>query len=215
MAGEPRTWIPETASFYASRRMGERSGYGAKPALLIVDMSRAFCDPAHPVGSDMTETLENIAVLLERTRRKGVPTVYTTIAYHRNGEDAGTWALKLPTLKTLLVEDPMTEIHPRIAPLKSEHVLVKKYASSFFMTPLLSLLNSTRVDSVLLVGCSTSGCIRATAIDSVSYGFRTVVPRECVADRAAGPHEANLFDIDAKYADVAPLDEVLDYVSSL
>jgi nicotinamidase-related amidase len=215
MAGEPSAWIPETASFYAGRQMGERSGYGARPAVLVVDMSRAFCDPEHPVGSDMTETLENIAALLEATRRKDVPTVYTTIAYHRNGEDAGTWARKLPTLKTLLLGDPMTEIHPRIAPLESEHVLVKKYASSFFMTPLLSLLNSRRVDSVLLTGCSTSGCIRATAIDSVSYGFRTVVPRECVADRAPGPHEANLFDIDTKYADVAPLEEVLDYVSNL
>ena len=215
MAGEPSAWIPETASFYASRQMGARSGFGDRPAVLVVDMSRAFCDPKHPVGSDMTETLENVAALLEATRRKGVPTVYTTIAYHPGGEDAGVWALKLPTLKTLLVGDPMTEIHPRIAPLESELVLVKKHASSFLMTPLLSLLNAQRVDSILLTGCSTSGCIRATAIDSVSYGFRTVVPRECVADRAAGPHEANLFDIDSKYADVVPLEEVLDYVSSL
>jgi nicotinamidase-related amidase len=215
MAGEPSDWIPETAAFYSSREMGARSGYGLRPAVVVVDMSRAFCDPDHPVGSDMTETLESIAALLEATRRKGLLTVYTTIAYHPSGEDAGVWALKLPTLKTLLIGDRMTEIHPRIAPLQSEHVLVKKYGSSFFMTPLLSLLNSRRVDTVLLTGCSTSGCIRATAIDSVSYGFRTVVPRECVADRAAGPHEANLFDIDTKYADVVALEEVLDYVSAL
>jgi maleamate amidohydrolase len=195
--------------------MGRRSGYGGRPALVIVDMSRAFCDPTHPVGSDMTETLENIAVLLDAARRKRVLIVYTTIAYHPSGADAGVWALKLPTLKTLVVGDKMTEIHPRIAPLDSEQVLVKKYGSSFFMTPLLSLLNSHRVDTVVLTGCSTSGCVRATAIDSVSYGFRTVVPRECVADRAPGPHEANLFDIDMKYADVVPLEEVLDYMGGL
>jgi maleamate amidohydrolase len=212
---ELSSWIPETASFYAAREMGHRSGYGRRPALVIVDMSRAFCDPSHPVGSDMTETLENIAALLDAARRKHLLTVFTTIAYHPSGADAGVWALKLPTLKTLVVGDRMTEIHPRLAPLATEHVLVKKSASSFFMTPLLTLLNSDRVDTVLLAGCSTSGCVRATAIDSVSYGFRTVVPRECVADRAQGPHEANLFDIDAKYADVVALEEVLDYVTTL
>jgi maleamate amidohydrolase len=208
-------WIESTRDFYRSRKIGQRSGYGNSPAVLVVDMARAFCDPEHPVGADMSETLEQIAVLLEAARRKHLLTVYTTIAYHESGADAGAWASKLPTLRLLKLGDPITEIHPRIAPLDRDHVIVKKFASAFFQTHLSSLLHASGVDTLVVAGCSTSGCIRASVIDSVSHGFRTVVPVECVADRVPGPHQANLFDIDSKYADVVSVDEVLDYFSRL
>jgi nicotinamidase-related amidase len=215
MEGSDPAWIESTRDFYRSRKIGQRSGYGNSPAVLVVDMARAFCDPEHPVGADMSETLEQIAVLLEAARRKDLLTVYTTIAYHESGADAGTWASKLPTLRLLKLGDPITEIHPRIAPLDRDHVIVKKFASAFFQTHLASLLHASGVDTLVVAGCSTSGCIRASVIDSVSYGFRTVVPAECVADRVPGPHLANLFDIDSKYADVVSVDEVLDYFSRL
>lgn len=215
MEGSDSAWIESTRDFYRSRKMGQRSGYGKSPAVLVVDMARAFCDPEHPVGADMSETLEQIAVLLQAARRKDLLTVYTTIAYHESGADAGTWASKLPTLKLLRSGDPMTEIHPRIAPLQRDHLIVKKFASAFFQTHLASLLYASGVDTLVVAGCSTSGCIRASVIDSVSYGFRTVVPAECVADRVPGPHQANLFDIDSKYADVVSVEEVLDYFSRL
>jgi maleamate amidohydrolase len=105
------------------------------------------------------------------------------------------------------------EIDPRIAPADGEIVFNKKVASAFFGTPLVSQLASRGVDTVILTGCSTSGCIRATAVDAVSYGFRVIVPEECVADRADAPHRANLFDIDSKYGDVVGVDEVLEHLA--
>ena len=107
------------------------------------------------------------------------------------------------------------EIDPRLEPREDETIVLKKGASAFFGTNLPSILISQGVDSVILCGATTSGCIRATAIDLLQYGYPTLVPRECVADRAQAPHEANLFDIQAKYADVVSLDEVLDYVESV
>ena len=114
------------------------------------------------------------------------------------------------------MDDPAaTEIDPRIAPIDGEIVLMKKYPSAFFHTHLVSLLIADRIDTVILTGCSTSGCVRATAVDAVSYGYRVAVPVETVSDRWQAPHEASLFDIDVKYGDVVPLSEVVDYLRAL
>ena len=121
----------------------------------------------------------------------------------------------MPALLELQLGDRGVEIDPRLAPLDSEIVITKKYASAFFQTNLPSLLVTEGVDTLLLTGCSTSGCVRAAAIDGVSHGYRMIVPRECVSDRADGPHWANLFDIDAKYGDVVPLGETLEYLKGL
>jgi maleamate amidohydrolase len=216
---EPTEWVSpwgeDTSAFYAAHGLAARCGYGIRPAVVVVDMSRAFCDPSNPLGSDMTETLERIADLLEAARLRGTPIIYTTIAYAADHGDLGVWGLKVPALRSLQLGDIATDIHPPIKPLPQYHVIVKKFPSSFFVTNLLSLLNNARIDTVVLVGCTMSGCVRATAIDSISHGFRTVIPAECVGDQAPGPHAANLFDLNAKYADVVSIDEMLDYLQAL
>jgi nicotinamidase-related amidase len=208
-------WGEETEQFYSARGFGNRIGFGRRPALVVIDMTRAFCDPSYKVGCDLTATIEAIAPLLEVSRAAGVPVYYTTIAYRADGTDGGVFVEKVPSLRELLLDDPATsEFDPRIAPAAGDTVIAKKYPSAFFGTSLASMLVARGVDTLVLSGCSTSGCVRATAIDAVSNGYRVIVPEEAVADRVPGPHYANLFDIDAKYGDVLPLAEVLEHLGA-
>jgi nicotinamidase-related amidase len=182
--------------------------------VVVVDMSRAFTDPNTRVGAEAGDTVAAIARILAAARKRDVPVFFTTMAFASDGRDGGTWVKKVPALLDLHTDDPAAmEIDPRIAPADGEIVFNKKVASAFFGTPLVSQLASRGVDTVILTGCSTSGCIRATAVDAVSYGFRVIVPEECVADRADAPHRANLFDIDSKYGDVVGVDEVLEHLA--
>jgi nicotinamidase-related amidase len=190
-------------------------GFGLRPAVLVVDMQVALDDPAYKVGADQTPAVEAIGTLLPHARRRGVLVVYARTGYRPDGRDGGVFMEKIPGLIELQLDDPGYEIDPRIAPEDADVVIGKKHASAFFGTNLSSLLVSHGVDTVILTGCSTSGCIRAAAIDGVSYGFRMILPLECVSDRAEGPHWANLFDIDAKYGDVVPLAEVIEYLEGL
>lgn len=209
-------WGADTEEYYADRGFGTRVGFGRRPALLVIDMSRAFCDPSYKVGCDQTPTIEAIARLLDASRPAGIPVYFTTVAYSGDGGDGGVFLDKIPALRELRLDDPATsEFDPRIAPADGELVVPKKYASAFFGTTLASMLISRGVDTLILSGCSTSGCIRATAIDAVSHGYRVIVPEEAVADRAPGPHYANLFDINAKYGDVLPLVEVVEHLTAV
>ena len=201
--------------FYADRGIGSRVGFGSNPAVLVVDMAVAFNDPSYKVGADQTPAVEAIAELLKVARRRRVPIFFFTTAYEPNGRDAGIFGKKIPALLELTIGSPGVEIDPRLAPEEDEPVITKKYASCFFETNLPSLLVTEGIDSVILTGCSTSGCIRAAAIDGVSHGYRVIVPQECVADRAEGPHAANLFDINAKYGDVVSLGELIEYLERL
>ena len=206
----------ESEPFYREHGFGTRIGFGERPALLVIDMARAFCDPRFKVGSDQTPAVEAIAMLLVPAREQGIPVCFTTVAYLPGGRDGGTFVEKVPALRELLMDDQAaTEIDQRIAPVDGEIVLIKKYPSAFFHTHLVSLLIADRIDTVIVTGCSTSGCIRATAVDAVSYGYRVAVPAEAVSDRWPAPHEANLFDIDAKYGDVVAVSEVVDYLRAL
>lgn len=197
------------AGFYRERGIGARVGFGARPAVLVIDMAVAFNDPSYKVGANQDATVAAIARLLPVAREHGAPVVYTTTAYRPDGRDGGMFVRKIPALLELQLGSPGVEIDPRLAPAEGETVITKKFTSSFFGTPLLSLLLAEEVDTVIITGCSTSGCIRAAAIDAVSYGFHVIVPEEAVSDRAEGPHRANLFDIDAKYGDVLPLETVI------
>ena len=141
--------------------------------------------------------------------------IFTTIGFEPSLKDGGLWLQKVPALGDLQIGGRWVEIDPRLEPRDDETIVLKKGASGFFGTNLASILVSQGVDSVILCGATTSGCIRATAIDLLQYGYPTLVPRECVADRAQAPHEANLFDIHAKYADVVPLEDALAYVASV
>ena len=200
---------------YAKAGLGESVTLGSRPAVLVIDFSCGFTDPECTLGSDMTEAVEQTKRLLDAARAKGLPVIYTTIGFDPSLKDGGLWMQKVPSLADLQLGGRWVEIDPRLEPRDDETVVMKKGASGFFGTNLASILVSQGVDSVVLCGATTSGCIRATAIDLLQYGWPTIVPRECVADRAQAPHEANLFDIQAKYADVVSVEEALEYVAGV
>jgi maleamate amidohydrolase len=154
--------------------------------------------------------------LIEEFRRAGLPVVYTTVSYDEGDRVAAAAFIdKIPALLTLAEGSRWVEIDPRIAPLPTEPVLNKLFASAFFGTPLASLLTSAGCDSVVVTGASTSGCVRATAVDGLQHGYRVVVPREAVGDRNPDAHEANLYDIDTKYGDVVSVDDLVAHVEQL
>ncbi|MCS7158631.1 MAG: N-carbamoylsarcosine amidohydrolase [Blastocatellia bacterium] len=203
----------ELRRWYEQRGFAQRVGFGKRPALLIIDFIVAFTDPGSPLASQYDAQLAATRELLAAARQKGVPVFFTTVEYEEDLRDAGVFIKKVPSLRVLKKGSPMTAIDERIAPRAGEHVIVKKYASAFFGTSLASTLTAMGCDTILIVGCTTSGCVRASAVDSCQHGFRTIVVREAVGDRAPGPHEANLFDIDMKYGDVVSLSEALEYLS--
>jgi nicotinamidase-related amidase len=200
---------------YKQAGLGQSVTMGSRPAVLVIDFSCGFTDPECTLGADMTEQVEATKRLLDAARAKGLPIVFTTIGFEASLKDGGLWLQKVPHLGDLQLGGRWVEIDPRLEPREDETIVLKKGASGFFGTNLASILISQGVDSVILCGATTSGCIRATAVDLLQYGYPTLVPRECVADRAQAPHEANLFDINAKYADVVSVEEALDYVESV
>jgi nicotinamidase-related amidase len=200
---------------YRKKGLGSRMGFGVRPALLVIDLSLGFTDPSSPLGSPLDGQIEATSKMLEVTRRKRILTLFTTVAYQQDLGDAGVWLKKMPSLAVLKAGSRMVEIDPRLSPRPGEHVLVKKYASAFFGTPLASTLTSHAVDTILMTGCTTSGCVRASVVDAVQHGFRPMVVREAVGDRSQLPHEASLLDIEGKYGDVISLGEALDYLASV
>ena len=205
----------EAREVYEAAGLGQAVTVGSRPAILVVDFSCGFTDPECTLGADMSAEVEATRRLLDAGRARGLPVIFTTIGYEPSLKDGGLWLQKVPSLGDLQIGGRWVEIDPRLEPREDETIVLKKGASAFFGTNLPAILVSQGVDSVILCGATTSGCIRATAIDLLQYGYPTLVPRECVGDRAQAPHEANLFDINAKYADVVPLDEVLEYVASV
>src|SRR5437764_12580686 len=204
-----------TRQLYSERGLGARQGAGTRPALVVVDLNRGFTDPASPLHCDTDDAVEATARLLEAARTSGCPVAFTTISYDESGKRvAKAFIDKVPSLLTLPADSPWPQIDGRIAPLPEEPVLNKLFASAFFGTPLAPMLAAAHCDTVVITGASTSGCVRATAVDGMQHGYKVVVPREAVADRAPGPHEANLFDIDAKYGDVVSTEEALDLLRS-
>jgi nicotinamidase-related amidase len=193
-----------------------RAGLGQRPALVVVDVNRGFTDPASPLVCDLDECVAAIARLLEAFRGAGLPVVFTTVVYDDFARQAAAVFIeKVPALLVLEPGSKWVGIDPRIAPAEGEPVLSKHFASAFFGTTLASVLASAGCDSIVVTGASTSGCVRATALDAMQHGYRVVVPREAVGDRNPAAHEANLYDLDTKYADVVSLDETLAHVDEL
>ena len=199
---------------YKQHGLANRVGFGHTPALLVIDFVKAYTTPGSPLyaAPGVPDAVRASVPLLALARERGIPIMYTTVAYARGGRDGGMFVKKVPALLQLTHDSPLAEIVDELAPREDELVVEKKYASAFFGTHIAATLTALGVDTLLLVGCSTSGCIRASAVDGMQYGFRVIVPRECVGDRAPGPHEANLFDINGKYGDVLALEEVLEYL---
>jgi maleamate amidohydrolase len=192
-----------------------RIGFGTRTAVLVIDFTRAYTTPCSPFFAEGVVTAVRETVpLLAAARAAAVPVLHTKVLYHPSGRDGGIFMRKVPSLRLMIPGEPLAEIDSLVAPLPDEIVVVKQYPSPFFGTPLAATLTASGIDTLILAGCSTSGCVRAGAIDGIQHGFRVIVPRECVGDRHQAPHEANLFDINAKYGDVLPKAEVIAWLNS-
>jgi maleamate amidohydrolase len=196
MSGHPE------ADIYHRQGMGNRAGLGQAPALVIVDFVVGFSDPEHFGGGNIAPAIEQTVRLLDFARRQGWPVAHTRVVYADDGSDAGVFTLKAPSLRKLTETSPLSQIVPELAPAAGELIVRKQGASAFFDTNLAGWLAFRRVDTVLVAGCTTSGCVRATVVDAMQNNFRTICVTDCVGDRAIAPHEANLFDMGQKYADL-------------
>jgi maleamate amidohydrolase len=197
---------------FRNKGLGGRTGFGQRPALLVIDLIRGFTDTRSPLAGDLDSQLEATQQLLASARDANVPVIFSTVAYDADLQEAGKWIRKIPSNSWLVEGSEWVELDERLGRRDDEMLLVKKYASCFFGTDLAARLVSKGVDTLIIVGCTTSGCVRATAVDSCSYGFHTVVIEEGVGDRAELPHLASLFDIDNKYGDIVGLGEATAYL---
>jgi maleamate amidohydrolase len=196
---------------YAGAGFGRPLEWGTAPAVLVIDMVRAYFEPDAELYMGSRDCLDSTARVIAAARTAGVPVIYTRVEYGPGGIDGGLFFKKVGALKHFVrgSGSPLGEIMPDIAPHDDDLVIVKQYASAFFGTSLSATLASGRIDTLVLCGVSTSGCVRATAVDAISYGYLPVVVREAVGDRDPRPHEANLFDIAAKYGEVWSEESVL------
>jgi maleamate amidohydrolase len=202
-------------SFFQERGFGRKIGYGRHPAVIVIDLLKGFTDPTCPLGSDLDAVLNATSQVLAAARHVPVPIFHTAVDYEKDLGDAGIWGLKLEALRSMIRGSEATELDPRLGRLPGEPIVLKKYASAFFGTDLVSRLNAQAVDTLVITGCTTSGCVRATAVDALQYGYRPIVVREAVGDRARAAHEQSLFDLEQKYADVVGLVEVQAHFASL
>ncbi len=187
---------------YAAAGFGGRLAFGERPALLVIDVVMAYLDPASPLYAGVEDALASNIRLVEAARAAGVPVIFTRVLYTANGADGGVFYRKVPALKAYREGSPLGALPPDLQPRADEVVVTKQYASAFFGTSLASTLRFLGVDTVVMGGFSTSGCVRASALDAMQHGFIPFVVRDACGDRDPRPHEANLFDLQAKYAEV-------------
>ncbi|MFD7432127.1 isochorismatase family protein [Streptomyces sp. NPDC059818] len=201
---------------YAAAGFGRRVGWGERPALLLVDAVRAYADPGSRLWLETGRAaLAAMAALASAARSAGAPVVFTAVHYEGDpATDAPHFHRKVPGLDAFRAGNPHAEFTPVCRPEEGDLVVRKHYPSAFFGTGLDRMLAERGVDTVVVGGFSTSGCVRASTLDALQYGFRPQVVREAAADRDQGPHEANLFDLDSKYADVITLDDALNRLTA-
>jgi maleamate amidohydrolase len=210
-SGEPE----DARAIYRAQNIGHSSGFGARPALLIVDFVNGFNDPALFGGGNIAPAIARTRPLLHAARAADLPIIFTRVVYAADGSDACAFTLKMPGLVMLTEDAAASQVVPELAPQPGEHVISKTQPSAFFGTGLADWLKERGVDTVLIAGCTTSGCVRASAVDSMSHNFRTLVVGDCVGDRAIGPHDANLFDMEQKYADLITADDAMVRLQAL
>jgi nicotinamidase-related amidase len=210
-----REHLAELHETLTRRGFAGRVGYGARPAVLVVDLIRGFTDERCPLASNLDREVENSRRIVEAARAAGAVVVFSTVSYDEALDEAGLWSLKVPSNEWLIEGSEWVGVDERLARRPGDMLLVKKYASCFFGTDLVSRLVSRGIDTLIVTGCTTSGCVRASAVDACSYGFHTIVVEDAVGDRAPLSHLTCLFDIDAKYADVTTTDAVIEYLRSV
>jgi maleamate amidohydrolase len=196
-------------AIYRAQGFGKAVGMGARPALCIVDFTNGFVDPAIFGGGNIPAAVAKTVGLLAAARRCGLPIAFSRVVYAEDGSDHGAFVRKVPALATLTEHAPAGQIVPELMPLPNETILRKTQPSAFFGTGYAQLLRKLDIDTLIVTGCTTSGCVRATVVDAMSYDFRTIVARDCVGDRSLQAHEANLFDMEQKYADVMESEAIM------
>ena len=198
-----------------AKAYGQRAGFGKRPALLLVDFVQAYFDPSCDLYADVEDTLASALRVREAAHAAGIPVVLTNVVYHPQAIDGGRFFEKAKPLSCFLAGSPMGGWPEGLEPKADELVVSKQYPSAFFGTSLASTLTALGIDHVILTGLTTSGCVRASCVDAMSHGFITTVVRDAVGDRHEQPHEANLFDMDAKYADVVSEGEITEFLNSI
>lgn len=199
---------------YQKQGFGNPIGFGRAAALLIVDFTVGFNDPDVFGGGNIAEAIDKTADLLVIAREALLPIVFTRVVYADDGSDVGVFGMKAPGLRALTEAAPASQIIPELAPEPGEYIIRKTQPSAFFGTGLAGWLVGKGVDTLIVAGCTTSGCVRASVVDAMSYNFRTIVATDCVGDRALAPHEANLFDMGQKYADLMTSEEIVAHIGA-
>jgi maleamate amidohydrolase len=205
----------ETLDENYRRAFGKRIGFGKKPALILIDLVEAYFNPSCGLYAGVEDVLASALRLQAAARAARVPVIYTNVVYNRSALNGGRFYQKSMTLHNFIEGNPMGAWAKGLVPAEDELVISKQYPSAFFGTSLASTLTTVGVDTLIHTGVSTSGCVRATCVDCCSYGFIPIIVREAVGDRHPAPHEANLFDMDAKYGDVVSEAEVISYLQKL
>jgi maleamate amidohydrolase len=199
-------------SDYAAAGFTGQLAFGQRPALLIVDVCMAYLDRDSPLYAGVEDALASNVRLIAAAREAGVPVIFTQVVYQAGGIDGGMFYRKVPALKAYLAGSPLAAFPPEIAPRSDEVVVTKQYASAFFGTSLAATLRSMGVDTVMVTGFSTSGCVRASTLDALQHGFAPFVIADACGDRDPRPHEANLFDLQAKYAEVIDESKAIAFI---
>lgn len=189
-----------------------RLGFGKRPALVVIDFVRAYLEPESPLYAGVEPALEACIELLGAARRAGVPVFWTNVEFEPGGADGGIFYRKLPVLEVFDRGSPLGAFAEGLEPRDGEPVITKQNPSAFFGTSLAGMLHDRGIDTAIIAGVTTSGCIRASAVDAMQYGFIPVVVQEAVGDRSADAHRANLYDLQVKYADVASLADVVAHL---
>lgn len=196
-------------ALYRAQSFGGTVGIGVRPGLCIVDFVNGFIDPKVFGGGNIAEAVANSVGLLAAARRAGLPVAFTRVVYADDGRDHGAFVRKVPALAKLTERALDGQIVSELAPRSGELILRKTQPSAFFGTSYAEKLRQDGIDTVIVAGCTTSGCVRATVVDAMSYDFRTIVARDCVGDRSMAAHDANLFDMEQKYADLMQSTDII------
>lgn len=204
--------MDELTADYAQAGFSGRLGFGERPAVLVVDVVRAYLDRSSPLYAGVEDAVASAARIVGAARAALVPVVFTRVEFAPGGADGGLFYRKVPALRVFDRGSPLGAFPQELHPREDEVVVTKQYASAFFGTALASTLTAMTTDTVVVVGLSTSGCVRATAVDALQHGFAPIVVREAVGDRDRGVHDANLFDLQAKYADVVGERDVITWL---
>lgn len=207
--------MDELNESYRQAGFDNRLGPGKSPAVIVVDMCRAYFDPESPLFAGVPDVVGACASLVQAARDHGIPVIWTRVEYEPGGSDGGVFYRKVGALSVFDRGGPLAAWLPELTPIDGDVVITKQYASGFFGTSLAATLTSKGIDTAVICGVSTSGCVRATALDACQCGFVPIVVRDACGDRDHGVHESNLFDLDKKYADVESLQTVLEVFGSL